>query len=123
MSIRQRQVESVLKRAISEVLGRRLADPRIRGMVSITHIEVRPDLREAVVYVSVLPQEYSRRTLHGLTDASGRIYQLIRKSITARTMPHLRFELDESIKKEAAVFDAIREGLESVPPDPEESTP
>jgi ribosome-binding factor A len=123
MSIRQRQIESVLKRAISEVLGRRLADPRIRGMVSITHIEVRPDLRQAVVYVSVLPQEYSSLTLHGLTDASGRIHRLIRKSITARTMPHLRFELDESIKKEAAVFDAIREGFESVPPDPEESAP
>ena len=111
MSIRQRQVESVLQRTISEVLQRRVADPRIEGMISITKIEVSPNLHDATVFVSVLPDRYSSRTLHGLRHAAGRIYRLVRSAMNMRTVPNLHFELDGSLKKQAAVFEAIRKGL------------
>lgn len=122
MTIRQRQIESVLKRSISETISRRLADPRIVGMVSITRIEVSPDMREAKVYVSVLPAKYTSRTVHGLRDAAGRIQHLVGKSLSGRTMPRLRFELDDTLKKQAVVFDAIRRGLDSSAVDREDSS-
>ena len=111
MSIRQRKFESVLQRTISEVLQRRVADPRIEGMVSITRIEVSPNLKDATIFVSVLPDRYSSRTLHGLRHAAGRIHRLVRSATAMRTVPVLHFELDGSLKKQAAVFEAIREGL------------
>lgn len=111
-SIRLRQVESVLRRTISEVLQRRISDPRIMGMVSITRVEVADDLRDATVYVSVLPQEHESKTIHGLRHAAGHIQRLVRKAVTLRSVPHLHFRLDASLKKQAQIHEAIRQGLD-----------
>jgi ribosome-binding factor A len=112
VSFRKQQVESTLKRAISTVLATRIADPRIEGMVTVTKVDVSPDMHQAQVFVSVLPESHEKTTLAGLRSASGHINGLIRKSITMKVMPRLEFRLDESIKKEAAVLDAIRRGRE-----------
>ena len=111
MPVRRQQIESVLKRTIGGVLQHKLADPRVRGMVSVTRVEVGDDLRQAVVYVSVLPANYESRTLQGLRSAAGRIRKLVANAMTIRTVPHLDFRLDGSLKKQAAVFDAIAEGM------------
>ena len=111
MGIRQQQFESVLRRTISDAIWRRVADPRIMGMVSITRIKVSPNLQDAAVFVSVHPDRYSSRTLHGLRHAAGRIRRLVQSATAMRTVPDLHFEIDESLKKQAAVFDAIRQGL------------
>ena len=112
MSHRQEQAESTLMRAISQVLQRQVSDPRITGLVSITRIQVSPDLKDAYVYVSVLPEQHQNKTLHGLRHAAGHIHSLVRKLVAMRSVPKLDFRLDESIKKQAAVEQAIREGLE-----------
>lgn len=112
MSVRKAQIESTLRRAVSEVLLRhRAADPRIAGMVSVTRVDVSPDLRQGMVYVTVLPEQYQKRTLAGLRNASRFIQGEAAKSMTIKTMPHLDFRLDGSLKKEAAIFDAIRRGV------------
>lgn len=118
MSFRKQQVESLLKRTVSQVLARQISDPRIVGMVSITHVDVSPDLHEALVYVSILPEKYQKRTIAGLRHATGHIYTLVRKAVALKTVPRLDFRLDESIKKEAAIFDAIQRGLAQEGPKP-----
>jgi len=112
MSYRKQQVESTLKRVISEILVRRLSDPRIHGLVSVTHVDVSPDWRTAWVYVSVLPQEHESRSFHGLRHAAGRIQALLRKAVSMRSVPRLEFRLNDALKKEAAVLDAIRRGID-----------
>ena len=112
MSKRQEQVESLLHRAVAEVLQRGLADPRIKGMVSVTRVETSPDLRHAHVYVSVLPEQYESRTIHGLRDATMHLQSEVKKRVALRLVPHLDFRLDETLKKQADVFAAINEGLE-----------
>jgi len=107
MAHRKEQVESTLRRMISQVLARKISDPRIAGMVSVTHVEVSADRRHATVYVSVLPQRYEKRTIQGLTHAAARIYTLVCKEVAMRTVPHLDFRLDRSLKKQAEVLEAI----------------
>ncbi len=111
MGYRKKQVESTLKRAISQVLGQRLSDPRIVGMVSVTRVDVTPDWHEAFVYVSVLPQKHQQRTVRGLCHAAGHIGSLLRKQVALRAVPRLTFRLDESIKKQDTVLEAIRRGV------------
>ncbi len=110
MSHRKQQVESLLKRVVSDVLTRKLSDPRVIGLVSVTRVEVSPDLHEATVSVSVLPEKRQRKTLSGLRHAAGHIHSLVCKAVQMRVVPHLAFRLDESIKKQDAVFDAIQQG-------------
>ena len=111
MSHRKQQIEATLMRVVSGVLTRRLSDPRVSGMVSVTRVDVSPDCRDAIVYVSVIPEKYQQRTIHGLQHAAGYISSLVRKEIVMRSAPRLRFRLDESLKKQAAVFEAIESGL------------
>lgn len=120
MSHRIAQIESTLKRAVAQVLIRRVSDPRIVGMVSVTRVEVTPDMREATAYVSVLPEKYQARTIAGLQAAHRHIQSMTGKLVSF-DMPHLRFKLDEGLKKEAGVLDAIREGTRRTGPPPPES--
>lgn len=111
MSHRKEQVESLLKRAVASVLQRGLADPRIKGLVSVTKVDVSPDLRNAAVYISITPEQYESRTLHGLKDATRHIQKQVNKAVKLRLVPHLEFRLDKGLKKQAEVFAAINEAM------------
>ena len=104
---RKAQIESTLQRAISQVLARQLSDPRIGGLLSVTRVTVSPDRHDASVFVSVLPQRLQNRTLAGLRHASGHIKSLLCKAVAMRAVPRLNFQLDDGLKKQAAVFDEI----------------
>ena len=126
MSIRTEQIESTLHKAISQILQRELSDPRIRGLVSVTKVDVSPDLTEAYVFISVIPEAYVKRSLAGLRAAAGHIRTRLAKTMRGRTVPKLDFRVDESLKTQARVLDAIRgaipedEYIQKNPPAPTE---
>ena len=101
------QIESALKRAISVVLSQGLSDPRLGAMVSVTRVNVSPDLHQAGVYVSVLPEEAGSRVMHGLRHAAVHIHREVSQKVDIRRVPHLEFYLDETLKHQAEVDGAI----------------
>lgn len=109
MSQRTEQIASVIHTAVQRVITRGLNDPRVRGLVSVTKVEVAPDLHDARVFVSVLPAEHAELTIHGLRSAAGHIQAEISKEVAARRLPRLSFRLDESLKKQAMIESEIRE--------------
>jgi ribosome-binding factor A len=106
-SRRLEQIASLMHRNIQAVLARGLHDPRLRGLISITKVEVAPDLSEAAVHVSVLPAAGGEVAVHGLRHAAPRIRAEIGRLIEMRRMPRLVFHLDESIKRQAALEQAL----------------
>ena len=63
---------------INEEVQRELAaliptvkDPRVTGMISVTAVDVTPDLKFGKVYISVLDKGDSGQVLKGLTSAAG----------------------------------------------------
>jgi len=113
MNRRRQQIAAQLKRILADVFQRQLSDPRIRGMISITDIAVSKDLRTAVVKVSVFPDEHQSVTIHGLKSATLRIQKLVNRQLVMQRPPHLSFELDQSVKKEAEIIAAINEAIAS----------
>ena len=109
MTHRIEQVESTLRKALAQVLQRSISDPRIRGMVSITDVDVSPDMKQAKVAVSVLPEEYAKRTIAGLKAANRHIQSEVKKLVALRIVPHLQFELDDSLKQAEQIYQAIDE--------------
>jgi len=107
MTQRTEQVASVVRHAVQRVLSRGLNDPRVRGLVSVTRVDVTPDLAEARVHVSILPAEHTELTMHGLRSAAGHIQGEIAGEVSARRMPRLVFKLDETLKKQAEIDAAI----------------
>lgn len=107
MTHRIEQVESTLRKALAQVLQRSISDPRIRGMVSITDVDVSPDMKQAKICVSVLPDEYAKRTIAGLKAANRHIQSEVKKLVALRVVPHLKFELDDSLKQAEEIYEAI----------------
>ncbi len=80
-----------------------LRDPRIQG-VTVTFVEVSPDMRIARVHVSVMGDEAAQKLcLQGLQSSAGFLQQKISKRIDTRYTPVIRFELDMGVKKSIAI--------------------
>lgn len=96
---RLKRVSNLIKEIISEVILNEMKDPRI-GFVTVTDVEVAPDLRAAKVYISVLGDEDQRAvTLKGLNNAAGFIHQRVKEQLTIKRIPSLNFVADGSIER------------------------
>ena len=88
-----------------------LRDPRIQG-VTVTFVEVSPDMRVAKVHVSIMGNDTAQKLcLKGLQSSAGFLQQKISKRIDTRYTPVLRFELDLGVKKSIAIAKMLGEVL------------
>ena len=88
-----------------------LRDPRIEG-VTVTYVEVTPDMRQATVHVSIMGSDAAQKLcLHGLRSSAGYLQSKISDRIDTRYTPRLRFELDEGVKKSLAISQMLQELL------------
>jgi ribosome-binding factor A len=98
MSLRANRVGEQMKKELSEIIGRKIKDPRI-GFVTVTDVQVSGDLQQAKVYISVLGDEEQREnTLKGLAKAKGFIRTEVGQRIRLRKTPEIIFEWDESME-------------------------
>ena len=109
---RQKQVAELLHQEISQLIQHRTQDPRL-GFVTVTGVEVSPDLRQAKVYVTVLGNDVdARSTLEGLASASRYFRHELGRSLTLRYVPELVFKLDTSLEYGLhidGILDSIKE--------------
>jgi ribosome-binding factor A len=108
--------------AIREVVGMAiladLKDPRIQH-VTVTHVEVSPDMRQAKVHVSVMGDEKAQQlSLHGLQSAAGFLQQKIAKRMDTRYTSRIMFELDMGVKKSIAIAKLLEDVLPADEPEP-----
>ena len=101
------RINEEIQRELSALL-RTVKDPRVHGLVSLTHVETTPDLRYAKVFVSVLQKDRSRDVLKGLKSAGGFLRREIGRTLQLRYTPELVFELDDSITKGADMFALLK---------------
>jgi ribosome-binding factor A len=98
MSGRMRRVNEAVRAVVAEAVGD-LKDPRI-GLVTVTGVDVSPDLREGVVYVSVLGNERKRQaTLAGLQSAHGLLQARLARELKLKRTPQLSFEYDPTVER------------------------
>ncbi len=109
--IRRKKVESLLQRELTEIImSDDLKDPRVDKMLSLTDLTLSKDLKYAKIYISF----YGSRETHvliveALNHASGFLRGLLARRVRLRTIPELRFILDESIERGFRVIKKIRE--------------
>ena len=80
-----------------------IRDPRVQN-VTVTAVEITPDMRSAKVLISVMGDEAKQRLcLRGLANSAGFLQSKIAKRIETRYTPRLSFELDMGVKKSLEV--------------------
>lgn len=109
VSRRQRRVSELIHKEISDLLQKKVSDPRL-DFVTVTAVEISPDLRHAHVYVSILgDQEASQEALDGLAHASGFLRRELGSRLSLRYTPRLTFYLDNSLQRSERILELLRQ--------------
>jgi len=108
---RLEKAAEAIRAVVSMAILADLNDPRIRD-VTVTYVEVSPDLRHAKVHVSVMGDETRQRlSLRGLQSAAGFLQAKIAERIEIRYTPRLNFMLDQGVKRSIEVAQILNEVL------------
>ncbi len=106
-SHRLEQVGDLLRAELSDLLQREMQDPRL-GFVTITRVDVSPDLRNARVLVSIYGDEAAQRdSLRALRGAAGFLRREIGRRVRLRVIPELHFRPDPSMAEAEKVQRAL----------------
>ena len=117
-SQRQRRVNETLRHALAELLGRReLRDPALADRsITVSEVQVSPDLRTALVYVSPLGGGDPEAVVEGLARAAPHLGAQLARMVRLKSMPRLSFVADRSFD-DAGRLGLILRGLESAEPE------
>ena len=112
-SHRPERVSELIRQAVGAFLTGDVRDPRI-GFVTVTGVEVSPDLSHANVRVSVMGSDEEKATsLEGLASAARYIRAQLSKELQLRTSPELHFHLDRGIEHAQHIDRVLKELKES----------
>ena len=99
-SQRQLRVGEELRHLISNALLRESFYDQIieNNTITVTEVNVGPDLKNAKVYIMPLGGENKLEVLDSLNKSNGRIKKLISSNINLRQIPKLQFKIDETFE-------------------------
>lgn len=104
----------MVKEAVSSAIARDLNDPRITGFVSVTRVEMAPNLRSADVYLSIFGADAKaqERTFIAINHAKSRIQSLLAAQIQSKFCPVLHFSKDDKYKKTMEILNLIKQAAD-----------
>lgn len=109
------------QKEISEII-RRLKDrePELKGIISVTEADVAPDLKSAIVYISIYAKDETEkaRSFEVLKENAGFIRHQLSQVMRMRTVPALDFRQDGSMVY-GAKMDELFKKLDIKPADEE----
>jgi ribosome-binding factor A len=118
------RVNEVVREVLADELER-LSDPRL-GLLTVTGVQVTPDLRQATVYYSALlptkgpggstievtleaQDEAAKETAEALKAAAPHLQSVINKQVRMKYTPHLVFREDPAIRTGERVDEILRQ--------------
>lgn len=111
MNYRLERVNSELQKAITLIIRERVKNPNVTEMVSVTSVSVSKDLKSARVYISLYGNKDNfKSTFDALVRCEGFIrHELSTEFSHLRTVPELRFLMDESAEYGSRIDSLIEE--------------
>ena len=119
MSRRTDRLSGLFRSELADLISSELRDPRVTGMISITSVDVSPDLERATVYVSVLADdaEQQKASLAALNSAAPFLRKQVMARVHIRRVPNFEFEADHTIEEGARMLDLMKKvAAEREPP-------
>jgi ribosome-binding factor A len=116
---RPERVAEAIRKEVSLILHDKIKDPRL-GFITITRVEITPDLRYAKIFFSVLGREEDyQKTQDALESASGYIRTLLAEKINLKFAPEIIFREDHSSEYSVRIQEVLEEIKSLNPPAPE----
>ncbi|HZV13620.1 MAG TPA: 30S ribosome-binding factor RbfA [Candidatus Kapabacteria bacterium] len=109
MSVRTERVSGEIQKIVSAIISRDHSDLS-DGLMTVTEVDVSPDLRNAKVYVSILGGKMAHeKTIRQLNDRMHQIRGELGHEIRLRHIPELQFYIDASSAHAARISELINE--------------
>jgi len=106
---RKEKVQDAIQKEVSNILANELKDPRL-GFVTITGVEISPDLRYAKIFYSVLGKEQDhKKSKKALDSALKFIRKLVAERIQLRFAPEIVFNEDKSSEYSSKIQEVLDE--------------
>jgi len=103
------RLNALFQAELSDIIQKQMKDPRI-GLVSVTAVEVTPDLRHAKVYISILgDEEEIKKTWAILEDTASFLRRELSHRLYLRRIPELTLHLDTSLARGDRILRLLRE--------------
>ena len=114
MSQRTERVAGEIREVLGDVLVRgEIKDPRVRGagLITVTHVRISGDLRQARVFFTVHAAEDAALdgVRRGLESAAGYLRHQLGERLHLKVTPSLTFEVDQTLDQEAHIEALLRE--------------
>jgi ribosome-binding factor A len=113
---RKQRVNDVIQSALAVIVQEASSDLDI-GMVTITGVEVAPDLAHAKVFVSILDDTQIKETIKKLNAGSKTIRYALAHAVKLRMTPDLKFVYDDSTVRGNRITSLISIALKDAPSD------
>ena len=112
---RGKRLSGEFQKEISAVISQKLRNkhPELSAIVSVTEADVAPDLKSAKVYISIFDPDTAKRqqSFEIIKQNAGFIRHELSMVMHLRTVPELRFILDDSMEHGSKI-DKILENLD-----------
>ncbi len=109
MPHRAQRIAEQIRHELADILMRELKDPRIHD-VTLTAVEVSPDLEHAKVWFTLLRGD-AVEVGKALGHASGYLRTELAHRLRMRTVPRLAFQYDESVERASRLSKLIDEAV------------
>lgn len=102
-------IGSQLQQELMGIIMHELDDPRLeKAFISITRVDVLTDLSAADVFVTIMGTPGKQTAaLNALKHSAGMMRARLMKTLPMRTIPFLKFQIDEQLKRELTVLELI----------------
>jgi|YelNatPaOPRAMG01_1025707.scaffolds.fasta_scaffold00189_31 ribosome-binding factor A len=103
MKNRVKRVGELLKETIAEIILKEFDNPHL-GLITITAVEMTKDLKRATIFFTCYGNENKELVAKKiLNDSKGYIKERLKTKIVLKYLPELKFEIDETLKREQRI--------------------
>ena len=92
------RVEEEIKKVVGALIDNGIKDPRVKGLVSVTKVDVSKDMKYCKIYVSMIGTKNIDEAMEGLKSAKGGVRKEIGDRIRTFNTPEVKFIYDDSME-------------------------
>jgi ribosome-binding factor A len=104
-SKRQIQVQETLAHLAADYFAR---ESNRESLITITRADVSPDLKNIIIFLSVMPESYEENVLHFARRSRTDFRDYIKKHAAMKFLPNVDFEIDYGEKNRQRIDDLTR---------------
>ncbi len=106
MSFRQEKVNNQIKEVVANFLE---AESNNLSLITVMSVDVSPDLKNAKILISVLPESKEKAALDFCKRKRSEIKNEIKKKMNLRAIPFVDIEIDKGEKNRQKIHDLLLE--------------